>query len=125
MNKTTKRVLFWGPRILCILFAVFVSLFALDVFGEGFGFWQTIIALVMHLIPTYVVVIALVIAWRWEWVGTIPLDHLLVDRRAAVPRRRSLWGQLAVQGRAANTIAGSVTIRCSRPGWRSWPIKLS
>ena len=71
MNTTTKRVLFWSPRVLCILFAVFVSLFALDVFGEGFGFWQTIIALVMHLIPTYVVVTALVLAWRWEWVGAI------------------------------------------------------
>ena len=71
MNTTTKRVLFWSPRILCILFAVFVSLFALDVFSEGYGFWETLLALVMHLVPTYVVCIALVIAWRWEWVGAI------------------------------------------------------
>ena len=71
MNTTTKRVLFWSPRILCILFALFLSLFALDVFSEGYGFWDTILALVMHLVPTYVVVIALVIAWRWEWVGAI------------------------------------------------------
>jgi len=71
MNAGTKRVLFWAPRVLCILFAVFLSLFALDVFGEGYGFWETTLALLIHLVPTYIVVIALVIAWRWGWVGTI------------------------------------------------------
>jgi hypothetical protein len=71
MNTSTKRVLFWTPRVLCILFAMFVSVFALDVFGEGYGFGETILALLIHLVPTYIVVVALVIAWRWEWVGAI------------------------------------------------------
>ena len=71
MNRNIKRALFWTPRILCILFAMFLSLFALDVFSEGYGFWKTILALLIHLVPVYIVVIVLVIAWRWEWVGTI------------------------------------------------------
>jgi hypothetical protein len=71
MNTSTKRVLFWTPRVLCILFAMFLSLFALDVFSEGYGFWKTILALLIHLVPVYIVVIVLVIAWRWEWVGAI------------------------------------------------------
>jgi len=74
MSAGTKRVLFWAPRVLSILFAVFLSLFALDVFdvfGEGYDLWDTIVALLIHLVPTYIVVIALVIAWRWGWVGTI------------------------------------------------------
>ncbi len=71
MNTSTKRVLFWTPRILCILFAMFLSLFALDVFSEGYGFWEAILALLIHLVPVYIVVIALCIAWRWEWVGAI------------------------------------------------------
>ncbi len=71
MNTSTKRLLFWTPRVLCILFAMFLSLFALDVFSEGYGFWETILALLIHLVPVYIVVIALVIAWRWEWVGAI------------------------------------------------------
>jgi len=33
MNALLKRLFFWSPRILCILFAVFLSLFALDVFN--------------------------------------------------------------------------------------------
>ena len=69
MNSTTKRVIFWIPRVLCILFALFLSMFALDVFSEGNGFRETILALLIHLVPTYLIVIALVIAWRWEGLG--------------------------------------------------------
>ena len=64
MHASVKRVLFWAPRILCILFAIFLSVFALDVFSEGYGFWQTIGALLLHLVPTFIVVIALLIGWR-------------------------------------------------------------
>jgi hypothetical protein len=59
-----------------MLFAVFVSLFALDVFGEGLGFWKTILALIIHLVPVYVIVIVLVLAWRWEWVGAVLFSAL-------------------------------------------------
>jgi len=71
MRTSAKHLLFWTPRILCLLFAVFLSLFALDVFGEGYGFWGTILALFMHLIPTWIVLIVLAISWRWEWVGAV------------------------------------------------------
>ena len=71
MKRPVKRLLFWAPRILCILFAVFVSLLALDVFSEGYNFWQTIVALLMHLIPTAIILIVLAISWRWEWAGGI------------------------------------------------------
>jgi hypothetical protein len=71
MKKSVKPVVFWMPRILCVLFAVFISLFALDVFGAGYGFWETIVALLMHLVPTGIILIALAIAWRWEWIGAI------------------------------------------------------
>jgi hypothetical protein len=71
-----KRILFWTPRILCILFAMFLSLFALDVFGEDQGFWETTLALLIHLIPVYIVVIVLVVAWRWEWVGAVVFNGL-------------------------------------------------
>ena len=71
MNTSVKRVFFWAPRVLGILFALFLSLFALDVFSEGFSFGETILALLIHLIPTLIVVIALIIAWRWEWLGAL------------------------------------------------------
>jgi hypothetical protein len=68
---TAERWLFWAPRVLGVLFAGFVSIFALDVFGQGYGFWGTIAALFMHLIPTMIVLVALAIAWRWEALGGI------------------------------------------------------
>ena len=71
MMTHPNRALFWAPRALCILFIAFVSLFALDVFGEGHGFWRTLADLMMHLIPSFVMVAALVVAWQWEWVGTV------------------------------------------------------
>ena len=71
MSTTTRLVIFWTPRVLGILFAAFISLFALDVFEGGFRFPETLIALFMHLIPTFLLVIALLVAWRWEWVGTV------------------------------------------------------
>lgn len=78
MNKTVKRVLYWTPRILSILFAMFISLFALDVFGAGYSFWETLVALLMHLIPTFVILIVLAISWRWEWIGGVLFISLAV-----------------------------------------------
>ena len=69
MKININKMLYWSPRILGILVAIFVSLFALDVFGEGYNFWETIVALAMHLIPTAVILIILAIAWRWERIG--------------------------------------------------------
>jgi integral membrane sensor domain MASE1 len=45
--------------------------FALDVFSEGYGFLKTLFALMMHLIPTAIVLGVLALAWRWEWIGAV------------------------------------------------------
>ena len=71
MGRTGKKLLFWTPRVLCILFALFLSLFALDVFDGNSSLGETIIALLIHLIPVYMVLVALAIAWKWEWTGAV------------------------------------------------------
>ena len=71
MTRPVQRLLYWTPRVLCILFAAFISIFAADVFGEGRGFWQTALALLMHLIPTFLIVGILVVSWRREWIGGV------------------------------------------------------
>ncbi len=78
MNTTTKQILYWSPRVLGILFAIFISLFALDVFGEGNSFGETMLALLIHLVPTFLIVIALIVAWRRERLGTILFAALMV-----------------------------------------------
>lgn len=78
MTKSARGVLFWAPRILTILFALFLSLFALDVFAETQGFLETLTALVLHLIPAFLVVVLLVLAWRWELIGVIAFAGLAI-----------------------------------------------
>jgi hypothetical protein len=71
MREQDKEILFWSPRILCILFTLIITMFALDVFGEGYGFLETLLALLKHQIPTGILVVTLIISWRWEWVGGV------------------------------------------------------
>jgi hypothetical protein len=53
------------------VYALFISLFALDVFNEGKSFWGTSLALLIHLVPTFLVFILLAVSWRREWIGGI------------------------------------------------------
>lgn len=71
MKTSWMHVLYWAPRVLSLLFAGFISVFALDVFGAGYGFWGTLLALVMHLIPTAIILVVAALAWRWEWIGAL------------------------------------------------------
>jgi len=63
----------WIPRVLCIFAILFISLFALDSFAPGLTFWQQIRDFLIHLIPSYVLIAALLVAWKWEKIGGIIL----------------------------------------------------
>jgi hypothetical protein len=78
MTTTGKGVFFWAPRLLTILFALFLSVFALDVFAEAKGFVQTLTDLVRHLMPTFLVVVLLAFAWRWDLIGVIAFAGLAI-----------------------------------------------
>ncbi|MGO8790807.1 MAG: hypothetical protein ACLQVL_25970 [Terriglobia bacterium] len=91
MTTFSRRALFWIPRATCIAFAIFLSLFALDVFSEGYGFWKTLLALLIHLVPVYIVVAVLAIAWRWEWIGAAGFAGLGVWYAQDNWRRHADW----------------------------------
>jgi hypothetical protein len=76
VTTSSKRLLYWAPRVSAVLLAAFLALFALDVFGEGLGPWRTLIALAMHLVPTWMVVLVLTLSWRREWIGAIAFPTL-------------------------------------------------
>ena len=69
--KKSIKIFYWLPRIICILAILFVSLFAADAFAPGLTIWQQISAFIMHLIPSFVLVAFLIVAWKWEYVGGI------------------------------------------------------
>ncbi|OGU42589.1 MAG: hypothetical protein A2X61_17115 [Ignavibacteria bacterium GWB2_35_12] len=91
MNKTIRILLLWSPRILCILFAVFISLFSLDVFAGTHGLMQTIVGLLIHLIPTFVIVGVLILSWRWEWIGAVAYVGMAVFYAYMINFRRWDW----------------------------------
>ena len=69
--SNNKRLLIWIARGFAILFILFISMFALDVFSEGYNWWETFVALFMHLIPSYFLIAVTVIAWRRPALGGI------------------------------------------------------
>jgi len=69
--KKVSKFVYWTPRILSILFIAFLALFSLDVFGNGYTFGQTLVALFMHNVPVFILAIVLWISWKYEIVGGI------------------------------------------------------
>lgn len=76
MQPASRRLLYWTPRILAILFALFVSLFALDLLDEASGFRELATGLALHLIPVAALALLLVLAWRREWLGAVGFTTL-------------------------------------------------
>lgn len=71
MTQSIKGFVYWAPRVLSLLFVVFLALFSLDVFETATGFWETALALLMHNIPALVVLGVVLLAWRYELVGAV------------------------------------------------------
>ena len=71
MKKKISKALYWTPRILSIMFIIFLALMSLDIFSMELGFWGTIIGLFMHNIPALVLLAVLLISWKYEIVGGI------------------------------------------------------
>ena len=73
-KKSIKKInkwLYWTPRILSILFLLFLAMFSLDVFGNGYTFWQTLVGLFMHNIPVFILAILLWISWKREIIASV------------------------------------------------------
>ncbi len=71
MDIQQNKIIFWLPRLLTLLFAIFISLFALDVFSGESTFREAIVGFIIHLIPTFVILLILYLAWRHEWIGSV------------------------------------------------------
>jgi len=68
-----RSILFlhWAPRVLTILAIIFVSMFSLDSFQAGLPLKDQIFEWLMHMIPSFVLIIVLIIAWKWENIGGV------------------------------------------------------
>lgn|SRR3989344_8718199 len=66
---TKKKAFYYLPRILAIIYILFLGIFALDVFIPNQTLGYYLIALFMHLIPNFILLIILAVAWIWERAG--------------------------------------------------------
>ena len=69
--KKSIGVIHWIPRIICILAILFISMFAADAFAPELTIWQQIGAFLMHLIPSFILLALLLVAWKWELIGGV------------------------------------------------------
>jgi hypothetical protein len=81
MTSYTNKLLLWSPRILGILVALFLGAFALDAAGEG------IPAFLLHAAPALLLLAAVAVSWRWQWVGGAVFIALALFYTAIALRR--------------------------------------
>jgi hypothetical protein len=63
MTNRAGSLVKWSARILGIAVVLFIGAFSLDALNEGF------VALLIHLVPALVLLVAVAFACRWEWIG--------------------------------------------------------
>lgn len=69
--KQSRNWLFWTPRILSIAFICFLTLFSLDVFEPGLSAGEIALGLLLHNIPSLVLIVLLIVSWKRDLVGAI------------------------------------------------------
>jgi hypothetical protein len=65
------RIIYWIPRIIGILAILFMMMFSFDCFGGEYNLKEQLICFFMHNIPSFIIVLFLVIAWKWEMIGGV------------------------------------------------------
>ena len=70
MNSSgISKVIVWAPRVLSLVFAFFISLFATDAFAQGYSAIESVVAFLIHLIPTYILIAFILLSWKKPFFG--------------------------------------------------------
>jgi len=91
MMITTQRLMFWTPRLLGLVFSLFLAVFALDAFSNGARMPDAILDFLVHLVPSLVVVTLVAASWRREWIGVVAFAILGVAYAATMARGHKDW----------------------------------
>ncbi|HLO90522.1 MAG TPA: hypothetical protein VK172_05090 [Lentimicrobium sp.] len=66
-----KKAIHWIPRVLTIIAILFVSVFALDSFAPELTLKQQILGFLIHLIPSFILLVLLIVAWKYRFAGGV------------------------------------------------------
>jgi len=78
MTHSVRVLLLWTPRILGLAVTLMLGLFALDALDHGKSFWQVLPGFLIHLSPALLLLLVVILSWRWEWIGGIAFVGLAV-----------------------------------------------
>ncbi len=68
---TSNQGFSWIPRILTMLIILFISVFATDSFTGEANFIQQLSEFLVHLTPSLILIVFLIIAWKRELIGGV------------------------------------------------------
>ncbi len=71
MSSIKNKLIFWLPRIVSILFTCFIGMFSLDTFNQKIPFSAMLLGFLIHNIPTFILLIILIISWKKSLLGAI------------------------------------------------------
>jgi len=70
-SAALRQIIRLAPRALGVGLTAFMALLALDAIVEGQTTIDTMRAFGMHLIPAGIVLLIVLVAWRWAWAGGV------------------------------------------------------
>jgi len=90
MARKVGRFIYWTPRLLSILFIIFLALMSLDVISPELSVGQIALGMLVHNIPTIIMLVILIISWKREVVGGIAfilagLAYIIFTTQANLP----------------------------------------
>jgi hypothetical protein len=71
-------VVIWAPRIVGVGLAAFLGIFALDSLANPQGIVEAVIAVLMGLVPAIIVLIAVVVGWKYTGIAAAVFALLAV-----------------------------------------------
>ena len=71
VNPRLAKVIHWAPRVAAILIILFAGLFSFDVFEMGGSPLELLGAFLIHNLPSIVMLVLLIIAWKRPAVGFV------------------------------------------------------
>ncbi|MBC3796329.1 DUF7670 domain-containing protein [Acetobacterium tundrae] len=105
MARKINGFIYWTPRILSILFVIFIGLFSLDVITPELSIGEIIQGLLIHNVPTFALIIILAIAWKFEIIGGIAfivagIAYIIMALQGGIPWYIAISWSLTIAGPA-------------------------
>lgn len=83
-------VVLWSARALAILMSAFLALFALDAWSDEQSVWRSAGGVLIHLLPSALVLGVILVSWRRQWIGGVAFVVLAIAY-AVIVRFRLDW----------------------------------